>query len=388
MRSSHAGWAVWFALGAAALGANQVPAVPAAAEINVNSRYVVERVDISGLGGRALSARVLDQIRTLTGERFSQAAIDDLIRAIRSDLHATRVTQTVLRGSQPDHVRVVLEAHRRTVRFEANVPHFVYQSKQGWSAGAEGAIQTGAHTIGGGVRSDGDELIERFAGVTARYENRHLGTDRIGFRFEFEDYHQQWNQATLDSLRGTDIPGIYRTRSSLNPTLTVALAPPLTLYAGASFDSLETQFPAARNQSSNAVVSTLRYHRRLEDSDSNKHDLDASYNLRAATNLLGSDFVYARRSSDLRPVSSPAARPCSNGSPSATARLSAAGTSGRSIPRAGTGWSTIPSNTVTGYSKRSTTPVRSGTGAGLRPSGTRLAWVCARTCFPWRLPSR
>ncbi len=293
MRHLEVGWLVGCAL-SAALSASQTPAVPAGAPINVNSRYIIERVDVSGLDDRAISTRVLEQIRKLKGERFSQAAIDDLIKLIRSELHATRVTQTVLRGSQPDHVRVVLEAQSRTVRFEANVPHFVYQSKQGWSAGAEGAIQVGTSTFGVGVRSDGDELIERFAGVNARYENRRLGSNRLGFRFDFENYHQQWNQATLDAVRGPDMPGIYRNRRSLNPTLTVALAPPLTLYLGASFDSLETQYPAARNESSNALVSTLRYHRRMEDSNSNKHDLDASYNLRAAANLLGSDFVYTR----------------------------------------------------------------------------------------------
>ncbi len=297
MRYPEIGWVVCFGvLGAgAAVSASQTPATQPAAEINVNSRYIIERVDIAGFGDRTLSARVMDQIRNLTGERFSQAALDDLIKQIRSELHVTRVTQTVMRGSQPDHIRVVLEAHSRTVRFEANIPHFVYQSKQGWSGGAEGAIQVGTSTVGVGMRSDGDELIERFAGVNARYENRRLGSDRVGFRFDFESYHQQWNQATLDTLGSSpDIPGIYRSRRSLNPALTLALAKPLTLYVGASFDSIETQFPAARNQSSNALVNTLRYHRRLEDSDSNKHDLDASYHLRAATTILGSDFVYAR----------------------------------------------------------------------------------------------
>ena len=45
--------------------------------------------------------------------------------------------------------------------------------------------------------------------------------------------------------------------------------------------------------------SPLRYHRRLEGAE-NQHDLDAAYNLRAATRLLGSDFVYARHRWEFR----------------------------------------------------------------------------------------
>ena len=51
-----------------------------------------------------------------------------------------------------------------------------------------------------GMASDGDTLDERFAGITARYENKHLGTDRVGLRFQFESYHEQWNQSTLNAL--------------------------------------------------------------------------------------------------------------------------------------------------------------------------------------------
>jgi outer membrane protein assembly factor BamA len=56
---------------------------------------------------------------------------------------------------------------------------------------------------------------------------------------------------------------------------------------------MQNQFSAAEPEAANALISTLRYHRRLEDSE-NQHDLDAGYSLRAATRILGSDFEYAR----------------------------------------------------------------------------------------------
>ena len=44
-------------------------------------------------------------------------------------------------------------------------------------------------------------------------------------------------------------------------------------------------------EAANALISTLRYHQRLGDSEY-QQDVDAGYTLRAATRLLGTDFVY------------------------------------------------------------------------------------------------
>jgi len=44
------------------------------------------------------------------------------------------------------------------------------------------------------------------------------------------------------------------------------------------------------------VVNTLRYHQRWENSDATIQELDAGYDLRAATKLLSTDFGYTRHS--------------------------------------------------------------------------------------------
>jgi hypothetical protein len=142
------------------------------------------------------------------------------------------------------------------------------------------------------VVSDGDELAERFAGVTARYENRKVGTERLRFRFVVEDYHEQWNRETRTAAAAEDAPDTYRTRRNFEPAATIVLAGPLTLTVGASFENMQPDIMAASDQSANALVSTLRYHWRLEDAT--QQELDAAYSLRAATKILGSDFVYGR----------------------------------------------------------------------------------------------
>jgi outer membrane translocation and assembly module TamA len=85
----------------------------------------------------------------------------------------------------------------------------------------------------------------------------------------------------------------------LQPVATLQLAKPLTLSVGARIERLETEIPAADSQASNAVITTLRYHRQLEGAD-NQQDLDADVSLHAATKILNSDYVYSLRSAGFR----------------------------------------------------------------------------------------
>jgi hypothetical protein len=153
-----------------------------------------------------------------------------------------------------------------------------------------------------GLVSDGDSLDERYAGISARYENRRLGTDRVDLKFQFDSFHDQWNSSTLDALAAggsKETSDAYRTRQNFQPAVTIALAKPLTMEVGASFERFGEQYPAAHTEASDAMIATLRYHRRLEESD-NQQDLDASYSLGAATRILGSDFVYTSHTCEMR----------------------------------------------------------------------------------------
>src|SRR5262249_5292071 len=86
----------------------------------------------------------------------------------------------------------------------------------------------------------------------------------------------------------------YRTRHNFQPMLTVVVSNSLTFSTGVSFERFQDQFPAARTESADAMVNTLRYHRLLEDSGVQRATLDAGYSLRAATRFLSSDLGYVR----------------------------------------------------------------------------------------------
>jgi outer membrane protein assembly factor BamA len=57
---------------------------------------------------------------------------------------------------------------------------------------------------------------------------------------------------------------------------------------------VQTQFPAAKNESSQSAITSLRFHRHWDSPDTGIQTFEAGYNLRAATKILSSDFVYAR----------------------------------------------------------------------------------------------
>src|SRR5712692_8114429 len=101
-------------------------------ETNVNSRYTVEDVEVKGADKKKLSKTISDDIQKLIGKKFSQEAFDDLAGRIRRELHASAVSNRVVRGEKPEHVRVVLEVNpERENLHEVNLSKFLYDSKQG-----------------------------------------------------------------------------------------------------------------------------------------------------------------------------------------------------------------------------------------------------------------
>lgn len=287
---------------AALLWAAVLPVRAQEPEVNVNERYTVESIEISGADQSKLDQPVRDNLRKLVGQKFSQEKLEELSKLIHKAFPGRPVSIQVSRGSTPEHVKVTFAVGGHSKRFDLTAPKAVYHARQGWSGEVDASAQAHSSVFTLGVLSDGDTLVERFAGFKARYENRKVGADRLRLAFEFDSFHQIWNGATLAASAGENaqhVPAdIYRTRQNFEPLATVVLARPLKLSVGASFQRFQTQFPAARTEAANAVIATLRYDRLLEESGPSKHRLEAGYGLRAATRTLDSDFVYTRHTGD------------------------------------------------------------------------------------------
>ncbi len=275
-----------------AAGQFQKPVQLVAAE-NVNSRYLVESVEIAGQLTRSVSQGLQESFRALIGTRYNAALMADLSSRLRKELHLRAVTPHVLRGSSPDHVKIVFEAERRSAEFDVSVPKFLYHSKQGWSGEVDASTTIARnHRLGFGLVSDGDELIERFAGLNASYEAQHIGNSPVKFRILFEGFHEQWNRSTLEAL-GPQSGDLYRERRNYQPEIAIQVAQPLTLTLGASFEQLQMQQPASRWESANAITATLHYRHNIEDSNY-PQTVEMIYGLRAAGAALASDFRYTR----------------------------------------------------------------------------------------------
>ena len=258
-------------------------------EWNVNTKYVVETVEFSGAKEDKLSRPLREDIQRRIGARFDPEAFRQLALRIRDELKARAVNSRLVRGSSPEQVKVVFEVRKHEFQVDTSSSRFAYHSSEGWT----GDLQLRGHGLGFGVLSDGDRLLERYAGIEAGFHRRFAG--RFYGGFQFGTYHQQWNWRTQSALAGRpDVPGIYRERMHFNPNITVELARPLQLSVAVDAQLVQTQFPAARTEAANAVTNTLRFKQSWEDSVTGEHTLILEQQLRAATKVLSSDYVYAR----------------------------------------------------------------------------------------------
>ena len=267
-------------------------------ETNVNNRYTVENVVVSGDGwstsptvdrDHKISSGLRKEIAALVGEKLNPARLDDLAKRLRKELRARTVEHRVLRGKSPEYVQVIFQVEVPPTRFDASVPKFLYQSDQGWSGAVEGTATVHNDGFTAGLVSDGDELVERYTGVVARYESEPLAGQRARLRFEFGSYHELWNRS---AVAAADASQLYRTRQEFQPVLSVQVARPLEVSFGASFERLGQQLPGAQPLAANAFVAGARYRREMEGSS--EQAVEANYDLRAGSHALASDYAYSR----------------------------------------------------------------------------------------------
>jgi outer membrane protein assembly factor BamA len=270
-----------------------------ASDLNVNSRYTVESINFVDQREYKLSTSALEEIRHLVGAKVNTQALDLLVQRIRGELRAHAVTFKLARGAQPESVRVLIQVDRAGGSFDASVPTLRYNSASGFTGTGQLTSTAGPNTFTFRMLRDSDTLIENYSGFQARYDRLALAGGRIRLGFEFDAYENQFDSSTLAALDSASRPsslgaGAYGSRLNYEPSATFVLAAPLTLTLGLGFEQLSHLPSAARSESANAVINTLRYHQRWTESGDSTQELDAGYSLRAATTLLGSDLGYTR----------------------------------------------------------------------------------------------
>ena len=273
--------------------------------LNANSQYIIESISVTPEKQAArLSGPLHMEIDQMVGQNLDHSVLEGLRDRIKEELHAHDVNIRVAKGQMPERVVVTFETGEGRNSVDMNVGRFLYHSKQGWTGEGHVTLRHDSNALSFGLVSDGDRLAERYAGIQAGFERRKIGTERIALRFRFQSYHQQWNRATLVAAAPDQI---YRTRQHFIPEATISLAAPLDWDFGVDFARYRIATPnpvalatsSARTESSNAVVSTLRYHQRW-GSGSDQQELNASYGIRSATGVLESDALFTRQLADAR----------------------------------------------------------------------------------------
>jgi len=279
----------------------------AAQDLNVNSRYTIESVHVSGLHNVSLGSILQGELDKVIGSKYDDSTVKRLADRIKRELRVADVAVSVVRGTEPGHVIVNFEISGSYEQpFDLTVRKFLYDSKEGFNGDGSATMNLHGNAFTFGLISDNDSLVERFAGMRVAYVRKSVGTKRLQFRFGFDDYHAQWNAATL-ALAAPD--QIYRTRQDITPEATLTLAEPLEWSFGVSFARLGLPLSplsvggaaAAKTESSNAVVNTLRYHQRWgSEHDEKQQEVTGAYSIRAATNVFDTDDVFTRHEANAR----------------------------------------------------------------------------------------
>src|SRR5512136_429544 len=88
----------WITLLAVLLWPAAVQAAVQKPEENVNSRYEVESVQISGVSESKVSKSLRDDMQKLVGEKYNQEAANEIARKLRKELRDYSVDVKVKRG--------------------------------------------------------------------------------------------------------------------------------------------------------------------------------------------------------------------------------------------------------------------------------------------------
>ena len=259
---------------------------------NVNSKYTIEAIEvIPSSAAKKVGSQVQSELDALIGTKFDQDAVDKASRRLANQLNR-KVEHRIEKGIKPEHVKLVFDAPR-VFEADADVNKLAYHSKHGITAGVRSDFDAGRVRISASVCKAIPISCWSATPVTASAFRVEL-VSAFAYGFDFETFHQQWNPTTLNALaERPDLPGIYRERYHMSPSISIALLESLTFSAGVDIQHFQTQFPAARYEAANAVTTTLRYRRRWA-SDASRQEVDAGYELRAATRSFGSDYVYNR----------------------------------------------------------------------------------------------
>jgi hypothetical protein len=266
---------------------------------DANRRYLIERVDVRGIGESDVGADLNAELQTLVGKPLGSDDVDQAETKLRTAFPDYDVSRRVVRGGRSGEIQLVFDLDKREsarwLRFSWQPSTLVYHSDQGWGALLQFPLRGRDFLVAPIIAMDsGDDLIEEYSGFGVRVESRNLGTERLGASFEWTAFNPSWRDATLAALGARPgIPGTYDDRNTITPLVNFALTRQLSVGGGVGITELEPPSGVPESQMANAYIAQVRFDQRWDGAGAD-HAVDAQFSVRAASETLESDFTYTR----------------------------------------------------------------------------------------------
>ncbi len=264
-------------------------------DVNVNSRYVVEKVCIDGIDDSEVSKSLREDMQRLVDQKYDQAAVNALAERLRKELRGYSVSTRVRRGDTVDHVRVTFGVERHANSLDMHAAPLVYHSQEGFNAVLGFAVDTHHNYVSVNWTTSADELLERNQGWRLRYEHRRVGTNVVQVGVGYDWFHPTFKAPTLAALAlSPAAPGAYRTRQDFAPSVSVLPANGVKFTVGLSLQNLDFGIPAVPSERAYAFTADAQLQTEIVGDAGYRHAISGNYSLRRATPALESEFVYTR----------------------------------------------------------------------------------------------
>ncbi len=267
---------------------------------DINTRYVVDEVDIDGIDEDRISRALRDELQTLVGRRLDNDEADALADRLEAEQPDYDVGRRVSRAGDSGRLRVVFSFNLSEDRIWIPRPpehtKIVFHDEQGWSGGLDIDVGGPRHLVTLGFAwGDQDHLLEEYSAQRLRFVTRMAGHRRVGLSLELARFKNTWEDTTLAALDADpSIPAAYRKRVTVEPAVTFAITPHARLTAGLSVSELAPLADGGPTRSARAATFSAGFDRTWPSDSDDHHRFSAQYDLRAGADMLDSDLIYRR----------------------------------------------------------------------------------------------
>ena len=283
-----------------------LPAYAQDRDPNINTKYIVEQVQIRGVPQRRITAELRKELDALTGKPLDTQSSEQVVAQLRAAFPGYHVDRRLVRAEKKGTLKVIYLLHRpewaRYLRFEPLNGNALYHSDQGWGAVLPFMLTADDFGVMPVVTwSNADDLLEENSGFGIRVESRRLGTERLGMFVDWSTQDVDWREPTLAALSANpQLARPYRHRVSFTPLLKFAFTPQVSVAGGVGITELDPlpgegeDASGLPSQMANVAIGSVRYKQQWSSSPRLTHYAGAALTVRKGLSGLESDYVYDR----------------------------------------------------------------------------------------------